>query len=128
MIDIFFCKQKTAYEMRISDWSSDVCSSDLHTSVMRSQEEIREKRTKRPGTQPSITEIKDRRYFLFIAIELISWITLLLLFCFSKRKRSKKKAELRCEEQRVGKEYICTCRLRWSTSISKKKEYNIYKV
>src|SRR3546814_15146012 len=28
----FFCfKQKTAYEMRISDWSSDVCSSDLHS-------------------------------------------------------------------------------------------------
>src|SRR3546814_13078149 len=25
-----FCKQKTAYEVRISDWSSDVCSSDLH--------------------------------------------------------------------------------------------------
>src|SRR3546814_14191654 len=30
---IFFFKQKTAYEMRISDWSSDVCSSDL---LMRS--------------------------------------------------------------------------------------------
>src|SRR3546814_2116698 len=28
-IFIFFFKQKTAYEMRISDWSSDVCSSDL---------------------------------------------------------------------------------------------------
>src|SRR3546814_5573660 len=28
-IYIFFFKQKTAYEMRISDWSSDVCSSDL---------------------------------------------------------------------------------------------------
>src|SRR3546814_6914255 len=27
----FFFKQKTAYEMRISDWSSDVCSSDLDT-------------------------------------------------------------------------------------------------
>src|SRR3546814_7644884 len=27
---IFCLKQKTAYEMRISDWSSDVCSSDLH--------------------------------------------------------------------------------------------------
>src|SRR3546814_1217064 len=26
---LFFFKQKTAYEMRISDWSSDVCSSDL---------------------------------------------------------------------------------------------------
>src|SRR3546814_6967211 len=30
MVWLFFCvKQKTAYEMRISDWSSDVCSSDL---------------------------------------------------------------------------------------------------
>src|SRR3546814_5056686 len=29
MYVLFFCKQKTAYEMRISDWSSDVCSSDL---------------------------------------------------------------------------------------------------
>src|SRR3546814_9113797 len=28
-IVVFFFKQKTAYEMRISDWSSDVCSSDL---------------------------------------------------------------------------------------------------
>src|SRR3546814_2548266 len=28
----FFFKQKTAYEMRISDWSSDVCSSDLDAS------------------------------------------------------------------------------------------------
>src|SRR3546814_9572223 len=28
----FFFKQKTAYEMRISDWSSDVCSSDLQCS------------------------------------------------------------------------------------------------
>src|SRR3546814_334230 len=28
----FFCKQKTAYELRISDWSSDVCSSDLPQS------------------------------------------------------------------------------------------------
>src|SRR3546814_7642265 len=29
----FFFKQKTAYEMRISDWSSDVCSSDLPADV-----------------------------------------------------------------------------------------------
>src|SRR3546814_4865223 len=29
IFDVFFFKQKTAYEMRISDWSSDVCSSDL---------------------------------------------------------------------------------------------------
>src|SRR3546814_3199445 len=33
---IFFFKQKTAYEMRISDWSSDVCSSDLKEPQWRS--------------------------------------------------------------------------------------------
>src|SRR3546814_5825434 len=30
----FFFKQQTAYEVRISDWSSDVCSSDLHRRVV----------------------------------------------------------------------------------------------
>src|SRR3546814_3094636 len=33
---VFFFKQKTAYEMRISDWSSDVCSSDLKARGCRS--------------------------------------------------------------------------------------------
>src|SRR3546814_10104446 len=32
MLCFFFFKQKTAYELRISDWSSDVCSSDLKRS------------------------------------------------------------------------------------------------
>src|SRR3546814_8890796 len=32
---VFFFKQKTAYEMRISDWSSDVCSSDLDLQVIQ---------------------------------------------------------------------------------------------
>src|SRR3546814_2049720 len=40
----FFFKQKTAYEMRISDWSSDVCSSDLlfsqHDEAQRLQQRI----------------------------------------------------------------------------------------
>src|SRR3546814_9052423 len=40
----FFFKQKTAYEMRISDWSSDVCSSDL---VTRARMEV-----KAPGIIP----------------------------------------------------------------------------
>src|SRR3546814_7032970 len=31
---VFFFKQKTAYEMRISDWSSDVCSSDLERDLV----------------------------------------------------------------------------------------------
>src|SRR3546814_11493122 len=42
-----FFKQKTAYEMRISDWSSDVCSSDL--SLHHTQYAFREGNIKRPG-------------------------------------------------------------------------------
>src|SRR3546814_7230292 len=42
----FFFKQKTAYEMRISDWSSDVCSSDLHVAG-------RKFRRNRPGGLPT---------------------------------------------------------------------------
>src|SRR3546814_10362279 len=34
LLSIFFFKQNTAYEMRISDWSSDVCSSDLVDRVL----------------------------------------------------------------------------------------------
>src|SRR3546814_7753429 len=37
----FFCKQKTAYEMRISDWSSDVCSSDLDSDGYNPQTVVR---------------------------------------------------------------------------------------
>src|SRR3546814_5247517 len=35
----FFFKQKTAYDMRISDWSSDVCSSDLHNLGHRNRDD-----------------------------------------------------------------------------------------
>src|SRR3546814_6297989 len=35
LVFFFFFKQKTAYEMRISDWSSDVCSSDLNWIEVR---------------------------------------------------------------------------------------------
>src|SRR3546814_5037216 len=37
----FFFKQKPAYEMRISDWSSDVCSSDLGDRIAQDRERLR---------------------------------------------------------------------------------------
>src|SRR3546814_2645401 len=40
MMFFFFFKQKTAYEMRISDWSSDVCSSDLREPEIVDQKQI----------------------------------------------------------------------------------------
>src|SRR3546814_10313719 len=47
----FFFKQKTAYEMRISDWSSDVCSSDLAASTRWPMHQVTT--TPEPLRQPS---------------------------------------------------------------------------
>src|SRR3546814_3778307 len=52
----FFFKQKTAYEMRISDWSSDVCSSDLWR-----QTEIRSSLLNRPCLQHLPVARRDGR-------------------------------------------------------------------
>src|SRR3546814_10779965 len=45
----FFFKQKTAYELRISDWSSDVCSSDLWSSAPTCRIHHPHGRSTRPG-------------------------------------------------------------------------------
>src|SRR3546814_3519945 len=48
ILDVFFFfKQKTAYEMRISDWSSDVCSSDLRRPARRRMRRRCRRRTRR---------------------------------------------------------------------------------
>src|SRR3546814_7905985 len=51
----FFFKQKTAYEMRISDWSSDVCSSDLLQVEGRARRIVVEV----AGDQRRVIDIKD---------------------------------------------------------------------
>src|SRR3546814_6670813 len=48
----FFFKQKTAYEMRISDWSSDVCSSDLATTIIDYQRAAATRRHREQGRDP----------------------------------------------------------------------------
>src|SRR3546814_3990094 len=45
---VFFFKQKTAYEMRISDWSSDVCSSDLRKAIRSPEAAFNYQRTVQP--------------------------------------------------------------------------------
>src|SRR3546814_9827141 len=85
---VFFFKQKTAYEMRISDWSSDVCSSDLDEAA-RAAEQFREQRMP-----------KFLRHFETVAgANDGAWV-------IDDRWRS--------EERRVGKECVSTCRSRWS--------------
>src|SRR3546814_20409743 len=57
----FFFKQKTAYEMRISDWSSDVCSSDLPRG--RSAACYRPRRRKAPVAPDTRQRIGGAGYF-----------------------------------------------------------------
>src|SRR3546814_19126610 len=54
---MFFCKQKTAYEMRISDWSSDVCSSDLCSAFGRLGPSRRAVRQLRPPSMLTSTRL-----------------------------------------------------------------------
>src|SRR3546814_5185123 len=60
----FFFKQKTAYEMRISDWSSDVCSSDLMNHVGR--ERGQRFRDRAPGEQAI-----RHRFHLYLRVEVV---------------------------------------------------------
>src|SRR3546814_3691503 len=84
----FFFKQKTAYEMRISDWSSDVCSSDLDLFVAAAAVEHR----------------RERRLRL-VMVEEEGGIG---------KGAEAAHAACRSEERRVGKECVSTCRSRWS--------------
>src|SRR3546814_10761296 len=97
LICVFF-KQKTAYEMRISDWSSDVCSSDLafgqHGAVIRRQ----------------ITQIAQRPIHSIDQHHVPDDQVRVRLNGCSLRQVSK----CRSEERRVGKECVSTCRSRWS--------------
>src|SRR3546814_2114862 len=98
----FFFKQKTAYEMRISDWSSDVCSSDL----MRQRYDSRAIRyaivaveVARSGTRPCGT---------------VLWYHTTDVSPAWARHDDKQVRCQRSEERRVGKECVSTCRSRWS--------------
>src|SRR3546814_7239389 len=102
---LFFFKQKTAYEMRISDWSSDVCSSDLRC----------------PTLLPQIVAHFDKQR----PRRLLPEATIRTVVCWNKSGRGghefasrvaviEQRPGLRSEERRVGKECVSTCRSRWS--------------
>src|SRR3546814_981353 len=102
-ICVFFFKQKTAYEMRISDWSSDVCSSDLQR-IGRDLDGIGvapvfqgilgEERRQQAHHQDAEARREQRER--------------------AEHRRRQDVATMRSEERRVGKECVSTCRSRWS--------------
>src|SRR3546814_1101609 len=90
VILLCFFKQKTAYEMRISDWSSDVCSSDLFAGVV-----------------VCVVLLSISGLFYIIAgqwmfAKVLRWVPYSGF------------VDGRSEERRVGKECVSTCRSRWS--------------
>src|SRR3546814_6609616 len=98
-IYLFFFKQKTAYEMRISDWSSDVCSSDLldlPSPVYHHHPLITDASGRRLAKRDHAATLADLRNAGADPARLLAGL----------RSRS--------EERRVGKECVSTCRSRWS--------------
>src|SRR3546814_2923056 len=109
--DVFFFKQKTAYEMRISDWSSDVCSSDLGFSSDVEQEfapkglsedTVRFISAKK-GEPEWMLEWRLKGYRAWLEMEEVDWAKLTI-----------PEIDYRSEARRVGKECVSTCRSRWS--------------
>src|SRR3546814_9625505 len=99
-----FCKQKTAYEMRISDWSSDVCSSDLLLAAL----------ARGVGQAVKLSELaKDvggeagpvANETLYGYVEALDRLNLT---------DNSEAWRPRSEERRVGTECVSTCRSRWS--------------
>src|SRR3546814_1063708 len=107
---LFFFKQKTAYEMRISDWSSDVCSSDLEALVRFCENpELRRamgiEAKQRCGRYFSSERCVDEYNALYGSI---------LDNQIQASHPSAPQDMGRSEERRVGKECVSTCRSRWS--------------
>src|SRR3546814_19221060 len=118
---VFFFKQKTAYEMRISDWSSDVCSSDLQTRAAHRQ---RLRREQFVGDVAGVVAIAEADRDV-AAIEQVAALIVLAACAIDQRLPRRD----RSEERRVGDECVRTCRFRWSPYHQKKKyqEQNVRK-
>src|SRR3546814_1753357 len=102
---LFFFKPKTAYEMRISDWSSDVCSSDLELDALGKalDDPARPLLAIVAGSKVS-TKLELLASLVGKVDQLIVGGGIANTFIAAERE----------EERRVGKECVRTCRYRWS--------------
>src|SRR3546814_16166673 len=124
----FFFKQKTAYEMRISDWSSDVCSSDLDDALDLAQwlqpgygDLYRRHRSLFRAPTGGGTPASSRRKFdrwgpaangtgdagAWRSRHVYRWL---------KESRRQGRQEGRSDKRRVGKWCVRKCRSRWAPS------------
>src|SRR3546814_993659 len=106
----FFFKQKTAYEMRISDWSSDVCSSDLFASGKVDAAFFAIGGGKVSEVDASVGGIR----FIPLSDQLEAIARMTKAVPGSYITMVQPRNGMRSEERRVGKECVSTCRSRWS--------------
>src|SRR3546814_6281486 len=95
VLSLFLFKQKTAYEMRIRDWSSDVCSSDLVSITSRVV----------PATGDTIASSLLANALISVDFPALGGPAITT---------EGPSAITRSEERRVGQECVSTCRYRWS--------------
>src|SRR3546814_18683245 len=124
----FFFKQKTAYEMRISDWSSDVCSSDLTSSI----DEVGNVVVAPGFGQARLRAIARAAFPTAVGFrgeagvvgDFVGRDVGGNMFLGAPR-RAAFRTGFRSEERRVGNECVSTCRSRWSPYHYTKKNRHI---
>src|SRR3546814_6796661 len=113
----FFFKQKTAYEMRISDWSSDVCSSDLvdhHTALHPARVVTAKPDDLDQAARGVFANQRDHLGGADIQADDQRLVTFAVHRMFLAGNEVAPPCAVRSEERRVGKECVSTCRSRWS--------------
>src|SRR3546814_11321259 len=129
VLGVFFFKQKTAYEMRISDWSSDVCSSDLVDPLNSGQRNRRNVDTLAHSVKGNPMSVEERQRCVWPETAEVEGgrsgdVRETTLACRNNcRVLAARKilwditndlTKVRSEERRVGKECVSTGRSGWS--------------
>src|SRR3546814_15445032 len=139
LLCIFFFKQKTAYEMRISDWSSDVCSSDLDRVPLVDRKLLDRRNMLDASIVHQYVERAERRLMLghhfgdlvgpgHVGGRIAGGHAELrfqsgaLLFDGGRLAKAVDRDVCRSDELRVGEECGSTCGSRWEPCTKKKKK------
>src|SRR3546814_19025450 len=136
MGDFFFFKQKTAYEMRISDWSSDVCSSDLRIAAPHQVAVAGVlQRDRVVGADGVVEELQHPLVAAVAVVEEHPAVAAAEVQRLQQAeiggvrdqpvgiaRRLVEVDDASSEERRVGKECVSTCRSRWARYHYKKKK------
>src|SRR3546814_13982606 len=127
------CKQKTSYEMRISDCSSDVCAADLtawpvgHRGKQTGSKCDHSGQLRGQGQTGRLHLIRYHQHISFSSAMVDEKCCLRSHQGLHYHRTRRKPALLASsEERRVGKECVSTCSSRWSPSHLKKKTTRLY--